>query len=146
MHDGLTGDFFNPRFTHVSPVHLDELDSFGRLERPRFEHHVDEAIAAWQMNMDEKDEQCLGVRDLSLEMLGPVLGPTTLRIDVWVERLEESSLVYGFTCSNESGSVAYARGERTMTKLDPQSHRPLPWSERFLDKHLSLTKNLPAYA
>lgn len=146
MHEGLTSDFFNPRFVFFSPVHLDELDSLGRLDRSRFAAHIDEAIAAWQMNMENKSEQAQCVRDISFEILNPILGPTTLRIDVWVEHLDATTCVYGFICSSENGNAAFARGERTITKLDLQSHQPARWSERFLDKQASLTKNLPAYA
>jgi acyl-CoA thioester hydrolase len=146
MHDGLIDDLFNPRFVYFSPVHLDELTAHGYLDRAGFAPHVDSAIAAWQMNMENKAEQCFGVRDISVERLTPVVSPGVVRIDVWVERLDASSCVFGFLCSSEDGNTAYARGERTITKLDPKSHRPANWSQPFRTKHESLQKELPAYA
>lgn len=146
MRDGLIDDLFNPRFVYTSPVHLDEISSNGFLERDRFAPHIDAAIAAWQLNMPNKAEQCFSVRDLTLESLNPILSPTPLRIDVWVEHLDDTSCVYGFLCSSENGNIAYARGERTITKLDPTSHRPAAWSGSFRNQHEALMKELPAYA
>ncbi len=146
MHDGLIDDLFNPRFVYFSPVHLDELATRGYLDRVAFASHVDAAIAAWQINMENKSEQCFGVRDMSVEILSPVVSPGMMRVDVWVERIDESCCAFGFLCSSESGNDAYARGERSITKLDPQSHQPASWSKPFRTKHESLLKELHAYA
>jgi acyl-CoA thioester hydrolase len=145
MHDGLIDDIFNPRFIYTSPVFLDELGGFSSLRRERFAVHVDEAIAAWQASMENKCEQSLGIRDIIIELLEPVTQPGTMRIDVWVENLDANTCTYGFTCSSADGMTAFARGERTITKLDPASHRPAAWSLPFRNKQATLLKNLPAY-
>lgn len=146
MRDTFIDDPFNPRFVYFSPVHLDELGGFLSLRRERFATHIDEAIAAWQGTPEIRAEQSLGVRELSIELLEPVTHPGTVRIDVWVEHLDEASCAFGFLCTSPDGRVAYARGERTITKLDPRSHRPAPWSLPFRAKQETLLKNLPAYA
>ena len=146
MHDGLIDDLFNPRFVYHSPVHLDELSSRGFLDRSHFASHVDHAIAAWQLNMEEKAEQAFGVRDIMVEPLTPLVSPTTMRVDVWVERLDTNSCIYGFLCSSEDGNTAFARGERIITKFDPHSRQPVAWSGSFRSKHETLLKALPAYA
>ena len=38
------------------------------------------------------------------------------------------------------------RGERTIVKIDPRSHRPAPWTNFFRDRHITLLKDLSAYA
>lgn len=143
MHDGFIDDAFNPRFVFFSPVHLDEIGGFMR---DRLAAHIDGAIVAWQANMDIKSEQSLAIRDLTLELLEPLTEPGTMRVDVWVERLDDVTCVFGFLCSSADGRRPYARGERTITKLDPASHRPAPWSLPFRSKQATLLKNLPAYA
>ena len=142
MHDGFIDDPFNPRFVHFSPLHLDELP----VRREHFAAHIDEAIAAWQATMEHKSEQSLGVRDIAIELLEPMTEPATIRIDVWVDALSDISCVYGFLCSSADGRTAYARGERTIIKLDPASRRPTAWSLPFRNKQATLLKNLPAYA
>jgi len=147
-------DDLNPRFVYFSPVHFDELDPMKMLHNARFAAHVERAVIAWyhalgstwRLDPAENTDQFHVVRDLHIEYLSPVLGPGTMRIDVWVERLGTTSCVYGFLCSSENGSTAYARGERTIVKIDPTSHRPTAWSEGFRRTHAGLLKDLPAYA
>jgi acyl-CoA thioester hydrolase len=146
MHDTFIDDTFNPRFVYFSPVHLDELGGFATLRREHFPIHIDEAIAAWESSTELRSEQCLGVREIALELLEPLTQPGIMRIDIWVEHLDDATCTFGFTCSSHDGKVAYARGERTVTKLDPSSHRPASWSLNFREKQETLLKNLPAYA
>ena len=137
------GDELTPRFVYHSPVHFDELDAMQMLHNSRFAAHVERAVIAWytqrgkawRRDPAENPDQFHVVRDFHIEYLAPVVGPGVMRIDVWVERLGNTSCVYGFVCSNESGTVGYARGERTIVKLDPASHRPAPWTDHFRAVH-----------
>jgi acyl-CoA thioester hydrolase len=147
-------DDINPRFVYLSSVHFDELDPMQMLHNSRFAAHVERAVTAWYVSLGgrwhvdprENPDQFHMVRDLHIEYLNPVVGPGTMRIDVWIERLGNTSCVYGFLCSSADGSVAYARGDRTIVKVDPQSHRPTPWSGAFREFLTDLQKQLPAYA
>ena len=69
-----------------------------------------------------------------------------MRVDLWVEELTDTSCTYGFLCSSENGCAAYARGERTLMKVDPRSHRPAPWSDEFRATNAGLKRDLHAYA
>ena len=136
-------DDLTPRFVYLSDVHFDELDPMQMLHNSRFAAHVERAITAWyhshgskwRPDPSENPDQFHVVRDLHIEYLKPFIGPGRMRIDVWIERLGTTSCAYGFTCSNEAGTVGYARGERTIVKLDPASHRPAPWTEQFRAAH-----------
>lgn len=147
-------DDLNPKFTYLSPVHFDELDPMQMLHNARFQAHVERAISAWyasiggkwELRVEDNPDQFHVVRDLHIEYLSPFKGTGTMRIDLWVDRIGTTSCVYAFTCSSIDGNIAYARGERTIVKLDPQSHRPTPWSDRFRRNHSELVKSLPAYA
>ncbi|HEX7152448.1 MAG TPA: hypothetical protein VF618_13250 [Thermoanaerobaculia bacterium] len=128
LHDAL-----NPKFLFFSPVGSDTLDSRGLAE------HIDRAIIAL-------DGRAPLAGDCVAELMNAVLGPTTLRIDLWVESLDRWSCTYGFTVSNEEGTCAFARGERTVINIDPRSHQPAPWSPAFVASHAELQKDLPALA
>jgi len=144
----------NPKFTWISPVHFDELDPMQMLHNSRFPAHVERATlawfrsngATWQLDVERNPDQFHVVRELRIEYLNPLLGPNDMRIDLWVERLGNTSCSYGFLCSSADGRVPYARGERTIVKIDPESHRPAPWSDMFRSVHNELLKDLPAYA
>jgi acyl-CoA thioester hydrolase len=144
----------NPKFTWLSPIHFDELDPMHMLHNSRFPLHVERATSAWyfanggvfQRDPADNPDQFHVVRDLRIEYLNPVLGPGDMRIDLWVEHLGSTSCSYGFLCSSQDGKLPYARGRRTIVKVDPRSHRPAVWSDAFRRVHTELLKDLPAYA
>ena len=144
----------NPKFTWLSPVHFDELDPMQMLHNSRFPAHVERAVIAWytqrgrkwQRDPAQNPDQFHVVRELRIEYLNPVLGPGLMRIDIWVEHLGTTSCVYGFLCSSSDGRIPFARGERTVVKIDPASHRQAPWTDGFRSVHNELLKDLPAYA
>lgn len=148
--DDLIRDPFNPKFVHFSRVVADELDSGRSLPRVRIADHIDEAIFAWCTSVNGECEcradDVSTVRDIYVETMEPLYGAQTVRIDIWVENIDESSCVYGFLCSSEDGCVPYARGERTVVKIDPKSHGRCAWSAPFRIRHSELRKDLPAYA
>jgi len=154
MNAGFHDDLFNPKFTYMSPVHFDELDAMRMLHNSRFPAHVERAVSAWfaatghrwQLDPSDNPDQFHVVRDLHIEYLNPFIGPGTMRVDIWVEELGNTSCVYGFLCASEDGRTPYARGERTVVKIDPQSHRPSPWTPAFREQQNALLKDLPAYA
>ena len=90
-------DDFNPKFVYFSPADGDLAP------------HIDDAIRTYS------GEPCQSDGELVIEQLGTP-APGTMRIDLWVESLDDAGCTYGFLCSNANGSAAYARGERTVRK------------------------------
>lgn len=90
-------DDFNPKFVYFSPAGGD------------LAAHVDDAIRTYTGG--EFDP--LG--ELVIERLGTP-APGTMRVDLWVECLDDSTCTYGFLASSANGCSAYARGERTVRK------------------------------
>ena len=142
----------NPKFIHFADIHFDELDPMQMLHNSRFVYHVERAITAlyasrgrkWALDVADNPDQFHVVKDLRIEYLSPFLGMGRMQIEVWVEKLGTTSCVYGFLCSSEDGRVAHARGHRTIIKIDPQSHRPSPWTDIFRKGHTEYVKDLPA--
>ena len=134
--------------TFESQVFFDELDPMAMLHNARFAAHVERAITSfyltsgkrWELNVADNPDQFHVVRELRIEYLNPVVGPRNMRIDVWVERLGTTSCTYGFMCRSTDGKVDYARGERTIVKVDPNTHRPAPWTDFFRDHHATLVR------
>ena len=122
---------FNPKFVYVSPL---RSTSFELAE------HVDHAIIAL-------DGRAPVGGDCALEPLAPVSASEhALRIELWVNDLDDYTCTYGFLCSSEDGRVPHARGERSVVNVDPSSLRPAKWSSDFIAVHSELRKDLPAYA
>ena len=120
----------NPKFTFFSPA---------RAAHPLSEH-VDHAIIA----LDGRAPLGGGIQLEKLESVAP--DAATLRVELWVNDLDDYTCTYGFLVSSENGRTPYARGERTVVSVDPASHRPEKWSRDFRHVHEELLKDLPAYA
>ena len=92
----------NPHFVFVSFLRAgDEITT-----------HIDRAIAAWQ-GLLGRDV----VREGDVELLQPVRGAQSIRVDLWVDDFDASSCTYAFLCSSEDGNTPYARGERTIVSI-----------------------------
>ena len=135
-HEQFFDDDFNPKFIFHSPVSSLELDADGTLPASRLMRHVQRAIESW-CNATPED---FVVGETHLEPLSPVAGPVELRIDVWVEELDNTSCTYGFLLSSEDGTTPFARGDRTIRKVANV------WTTPFRARHAKLLKDLPAYA
>jgi acyl-CoA thioesterase FadM len=121
----------NPKFVFFSPLRNDRLDLM---------EHVDHAIIAL-------DGRAPAGGDCAIEQLLPVsFDENTLRVDLWVNDLDDYTCTYGFLCSSGDGRVPHARGERSVVNVNPASHRPEKWSRDFRVAHEELLKDLPAYA
>jgi acyl-CoA thioester hydrolase len=150
MFESLYDDGLNPRFVYLSPVFLDELDNDGTLSHERLSAKIAGAVDAFHTGEGRgkhcTDDELNVVRDLTVEYLNPVRTAGNLRVDVWVEHLDDSSCTYGFLCSSEDQLIPYGRGERTIVKLDPELRRPSTWSHDFVEEHSKLVRTLHAYA
>ncbi len=123
----------NPKFIFFSPVRTTTLD------KRQLAEHVDHAIIALDGRAPVGGECCI-------EQLNPFFGGHSLRVELWVNDLDDYTCTYGFLVSSENGRVPYARGERVVASVDPASHRPARWSNEFRLTHTELMKDLPAFA
>ena len=118
----------NPKFVFFSPVRHTPATTDDLVE------HVDHAIIA----LDARAP--LG-GTFAVEQLEPVDNARTVRVDLWVNDLDDYSCTYGFLVTSEDGRVPYARGERSMVNTNAK-----PWSSDFRATHIELMKDLPAFA
>ncbi len=135
-----------PTFIYRSFVHSDDLDSLKFLHSERFLVHIERAITAfyrslgmpWDVEVEENPDQFQLAREIQTTFSAPFRGTGEMVIHIWVDRLGESSCVYGFVCTSIEGQTVYARGTKTVVKLDPATMEPTPWSEPFNRGHLPL--------
>jgi len=133
-------DDLNPKFVFFSRF------AGGALDASVITAEVDRAITAWCADLLQSSAPFAIAGDAAVDILNPVAPAGPLRIDLWVEDLDATSCTWGFLCSSENGATAYARGERTVNKLDPRSHRPLPWSDSFVRTNADLLRDFHAFA
>jgi acyl-CoA thioester hydrolase len=130
-----------PHFTYETEVHFDELDAWQMLHNARYALHVERANVAWYFHLTggsyapgEDADQFIFLREFSIEFKVPVMGPQPIWIDMWRIRWGASSARHEFACRNEDGSVEYARGRRTIVKVDPSTGAPVRWTEKLRER------------
>ncbi len=115
-------DDLNPKFVFISPIRSAEVD---------LAEQVDHAIIAL-------DGRAPVGGDCLLERLGAVSDAAALRVDLWVNDLDDRTCTYGFLVSSHDGRTPVARGERSVVAAD--------WPRDLRLAHQELLKDLPAYA
>ena len=128
-------------FVYLAAVHFDELDAMHMLHNDRFFIHMERAASEffrdlgrrWERNVSDNPDQFSVVRAQRIEYVRPFLGTGELRVEMWVTALGRTSCTLGFEFGSADGGIVYARGERTIVKLDPETLRPKPWTDRFRD-------------
>ncbi|HEY8371639.1 MAG TPA: thioesterase family protein [Pseudonocardiaceae bacterium] len=117
-------------------VHFDDLDAMGVLHNARYAVLVERALSSYWTSQGLgfggrlTEDAFSVVREFTISYLAPVTGPGRLGVHLWIEKLGRTSVRYGFRVLSEDGSVVHAEGRRGQVKLDPQTWRPRPWTDR----------------
>jgi acyl-CoA thioester hydrolase len=120
------------------PIHFDELDPNGHLHNTRYAVHVERATTSLLQAvgydttaiMPRAPDLHYVVRQFGIEFVAPFRGAGELVVDLNVQQLGRTSLVWAFACYDASGTQLCANGTRTIVKVDGCG-RPVPWSAAF---------------
>lgn len=122
----------------VMGVYFDDLDPFEILHNARYLLLFERTLGAFWMALgmgafQNKDhpERFHFVRANHVEYLSPVRGVTNVRVRVWILKMGRTSLTFGFRVMPMNEDTDYANGSRTVVRVDPDTQRPVPWSEGF---------------
>ena len=126
-------------FETVFGVYFDDLDPFRILHNARYLLFFERAIGEfWQhmgwgglLDAQLDADQYHMVRVNRMEYLRPVQGLGKVRVRLSVARLGRTSVTFRCRVMPMDQDVLYAQGERVLVKVDPDTHRPMPWSEGF---------------
>ena len=122
----------------VMGVYFDDLDAFYILHNARylllFERTVGafwDAVGMGAFVPPEPGDHWHLVRANTIDYLTPVRGTGRVRVRVWIEKMGRTSLVFGFRLMPLDRDVDHARGTRTVVRVDPETQRPVPWTDAF---------------
>lgn len=125
-------------YEEVMGVYFDDLDPFHILHNARYLLLFERTLGGfWQhMGLGWLQDEALPdrfhfVRANTIEYLAPVRGTGDVRVRVWVDRIGETSLTFGFKLMPMHEDTEYARGTRTIVRVDPQTWRPTAWTDEF---------------
>ncbi|WP_406479993.1 acyl-CoA thioesterase [Streptomyces sp. NBC_01615] len=121
-------------------VHFDDLDALGLLHNARYPVMVERAwtalwsergFAGFEGDWEAAGDFCNAVKELRISYDAPVNRPGAYAVHLWLDRLGNTGLTYGFRFCSADGAVTYAHGTRVLVRLDAGTLRPTPWSDRF---------------
>ncbi|RMG11875.1 MAG: acyl-CoA thioesterase [Planctomycetota bacterium] len=120
----------------VMGVYFDDLDPYRILHNARYLLLFERTLGSfWRVmgfgDFQGEPETFHLVRANQVEYLAPVKGTCEVRVRVWIERLGETSLTFGFRLMPLDEDRDCARGQRTIVCVDPSTWRPRPWSDDF---------------
>lgn len=115
-------------------VYFDDLDPFHILHNARYLLLFERALGAFWMDLgfgsfqDDPDQFHL-VAHNEVDYRRPVEGVGRVRVRVFIDRIGRSSLTFGFRMMPLDEDVDHAVGRRTIVRVDPETRRPIPWSD-----------------
>lgn len=121
-------------------VHFDDLDALGLLHNARYPVMVerawtalwnDQGFLAYEGDWEAAGDFCNAVKELRISYEAPVNRPGEYAVHLWLERLGNTGVTYGFRFCSADGALTYAHGTRVLVRLDAATLRPTPWSDRF---------------
>ncbi len=123
----------------IHGVYFDDLDPFGILHNARYLLLFERTLGSFWQRMgfggfQRHPDQVHFVRANHVQYDRPVVGQGEVRVRVWVEQLGRTSLTWGFRLMPVDADTDHASGTRTVVRVDPDTHRPTPWSDEFRDQ------------
>ena len=64
------------------------------------------------------------VREFAITYHARIARAGTVQVQLWLDRLGTTSIVYGFRVLSDDGTVVHAEGRRVQVRLDPATLRP----------------------
>lgn len=113
-------------------VHFEDLDALGVVHNARYVLLLERALAAywtragWAFDpaAPRFSEVFFVVREFLISYHVPITRVGPVQVQLWLDRLGDTSAVYGFRVLSPDGTVTHAEGRRVQVRLDPATLRP----------------------
>src|SRR5690606_2010962 len=124
-------------FERIHGVYFDDLDAFQILHNARYVVLMERTIGSfWRhlgvsglLDFNAHPDMCHLVRANHIQYERPVQGIGEVRVRSWVERMGETSITFGFRILPLDQDVDHAKGGRVLVRIDPETRRPVPWTD-----------------
>jgi acyl-CoA thioester hydrolase len=126
-------------FRSTQRVYFDDLDALNILHNVRFLLFMERARGElfnalgfrWEDGLDVNPDKYHVVAEHSIRYLRPVRGEGDVLVELTPVHLGASSVVIAAQVRGLHGDAIFAEGTTRLVRLDPDTNRPCPWSERF---------------
>ena len=122
--------------TETVRIYFEDLDAMGVVHNGRYAVLFERALAAywaragWTYDPSQPRfaEVLFVVKELTITYHEPITRIGTVQVQLWLDHLGTTSVVYGFRVRSDDGTVVHAEGRRVQVRLDPATLRPAPIS------------------
>ena len=113
-------------------IHFDDLDAMGVVHNGRYVLLLERALAAywtragWPFDPGQPRfaEVFFVVKEFTITYHVPITRVGLVNVELWLDRLGNTSAVYGFRVLSEDRTVVHAEGRRVQVRIDPGTLRP----------------------
>ena len=126
-------------YGHAVPIaiHFDDLDAMGIVHNARYAVLLERALSAYWSQRGHSyaggrptsPDVFHAVREFTITYQAPIRGTGDVLVHFWLDRMGESSAVYGFRFLSPDGGTTFAEGRRIIIRLDPATLRPAAWTD-----------------
>ena len=128
-------------FRSVQHVYFDDLDALNILHNVRFLLFTERARGElfdalgfhWEDDLAANPDKFHVVAAHAIKYLVPVRGLGDLVVLLTPTHLGRSSFVLSARLESFHGSTLHAECTTRLVRLDPETNKPCPWSDRFRD-------------
>ena len=130
-------------FTSRQRIHFDLVDLMGVVHNAAYLVLFERARTDWIQShglwygAPDFDWPYYVVRN-EVDYLAPILGGDEVSISVAVEKIGQTSASFVHTITTGDGAEA-ASGRTVVVRIDPESKRPMRWTDRFREMADSIT-------
>src|SRR5688500_19429150 len=126
-------------FRSAQRVYFDDLDALNILHNVRYLLFIERARGElynalgfrWDDDVEHNPDKWQGVAEHSIRYLAPFRGEGEVLVELTPPQLGGSSLIIDARVRSTHGDIVYAEGSTRLVRLDPETNRPCPWSDRF---------------
>ena len=118
--------------TETVNIYFDDLDAMGVVHNGRYAILLERALGAywtragWTCDPGQPRfaEVFFVVREFTITYHVPISRIGTVQVQLWLDHLGTTSVVFGFKALSDDGTVVHAEGRRVQVRLDPVTLRP----------------------
>ena len=126
-------------FRSIQRVYFDDLDALNILHNVRYMLFIERARGEllqalgfrWQDPLEVHPDKYHVIAHHTIDYLVPHRGEGELSVELWPSHLGRTSLVIYASVRSRHGNTEHCRASTRLVRLDPETDRPCPWSERM---------------
>ncbi|MEV0648101.1 thioesterase family protein [Phytomonospora sp. NPDC050363] len=120
-------------------VHFDDFDPMGIVHNGRYAVLLERALTRYWLSQgwdfdpvrSKLGDVILAVREFAITFHVPISELGEVAVHFWLDKVGNSSIVYGFRILSADHTVVHAEGKRVQVSIDRETGRPKAFNEQL---------------